>query len=86
VRHPEPERTGERIWHLPGKIPISQVRALRELRSSREHGPLFARFMVRGHWRRALHTWRDQGARWIEPYWRGPALGDIVEREYRLKP
>jgi hypothetical protein len=86
VRHPEREGTGERVWHLPGKIPISQIRALRELRDSREHGPLFARFMVRGHWRRALDTWRDRSARWIEPYWRGPPLGDIVEREYRLKP
>jgi hypothetical protein len=86
IRHPEPERTGERVWHLPGKIPISQVRALRELRNSSEHGPMFSRFMVRGHWRRAPDTWRDRSARWIEPYWRGPELGDIVEREYRLKP
>jgi hypothetical protein len=86
TRPPAPERTGERVWHLPGKIPISQIRALRELRHSSEHGPLFSRFMIRGHWRRAPDTWRDRSPRWIEPYWRGPALGDIVEREYRLKP
>jgi hypothetical protein len=85
-REPAPDRTGEQVWHLPGKIPISQVRALRELRSSSSHGPLFSRFMVRGHWRRAPETWHDRSARWIEPYWKGPELGDIVEREYLLRP
>jgi len=23
--------------------------------------------------------------RWIEPYWKGPELAAIVEREYKLK-
>lgn len=78
--------TGEDVWHLPGKIPISQVRALRELQRRSDGRALFARFMVRGHWRRAPDTWRDRSGRWIEPYWKGPELGAIVEREYRLKP
>jgi hypothetical protein len=78
--------TGEDVWHLPGKIPISHVRALRALQRENEGGALFARFMVRGHWRRAPETWRDRSPRWIEPYWKGPELGAIVEREYRLKP
>jgi hypothetical protein len=42
--------------------------------------------MVWGHWRRAPDTWRDRAARWIAPYWKGPPLGDIVERDYALKP
>jgi hypothetical protein len=81
-----PDRSGEQIWHLPGKIPIRQVRALRQLQRDRDHGALFSRFMVRGHWRRAPDTWRDRNPRWIAPYWKGPPLGDIVEREYALKP
>ncbi|MBA2542150.1 MAG: hypothetical protein H0V17_21090 [Deltaproteobacteria bacterium] len=77
--------SGEDIWHLPGKIPISHVRALRELQRSAD-GELFARSLVRGHWRRAPETWNDRSPRWIEPYWKGPELAAIVEREYRLKP
>jgi uncharacterized protein DUF1841 len=80
------ERSEEQIWHLPGKIPIRQVRALRQLQRDRTRGALFSRFMVRGHWRRAPDTWRDRNPRWITPYWKGPPLGDIVEREYTLKP
>jgi hypothetical protein len=80
------DHTGEDVWHLPGKIPISQVRALRELQGGSDGGALFARSMVRGHWRRAPETWRDRSPRWIEPYWKGPELGAIVEREYRMKP
>ncbi len=78
--------TGEAVWHLPGKIPISQIRALRELQQTTEGGALFSRSMVRGHWRRAPDTWTDPRPRWIAPYWKGPELGAIVEREYRLKP
>ncbi len=81
-----PERSEEQVWHLPGKIPIRQVRALRQLQRGREGGALFSRCMVRGHWRRAPDTWRDQAPRWIAPYWKGPPLGDIVERDYALKP
>lgn len=81
-----PERSEEQVWHLPGKIPIRQVRALRQLQRDRDRGALFSRFMVRGHWRRAPGTWRDQAPRWIAPYWKGPPLGDIVERDYALKP
>lgn len=80
------ERSEEQIWHLPGKIPIRQVRALRQLQRDRDRGALFSRFMVRGHWRRAPDTWHDRSPRWIAPYWKGPPLGDIVERDYALKP
>lgn len=80
------DHTGEDVWHLPGKLPISQVRALRELQRDSDGGALFARSMVRGHWRRAPETWRDRSPRWIEPYWKGPELGAIVEREYHMKP
>jgi hypothetical protein len=77
--------SGEDVWHLPGKIPISHVRTLRDLQRGEDGGALFARFMVRGHWRRAPTTWADQRSRWIEPYWKGPELAAIVEKEYRLK-
>lgn len=30
--------------------------------------------------------WNDRSPRWIAPYWKGPALADIVERDYALKP
>jgi hypothetical protein len=65
---PPPERSEEQVWHLPGKIPIRQVRALRQLQRDRDRGALFSRFMVRGHWRRAPDTWRDRNPRWIAPY------------------
>ena len=61
------ERSEEQIWHLPGKNPIRQVRALRRLQRDRDRGALFSRSMVRGHWRRAPDTWRDQAPRWIAP-------------------
>jgi hypothetical protein len=77
------ERSAEEVFHLPGKIPIAQVRALREAR--RGEGQMFARFMVRGHWRRANASWEDQRVRWIEPYWKGPNMATVVEREYVLK-
>ncbi|MBM4321625.1 MAG: hypothetical protein FJ125_17200, partial [Deltaproteobacteria bacterium] len=50
------------------------------------HGKLMHRFMVRGHWRRPAASWKEQRPRWIEPYWKGPDMAAIVEREYRLKP
>jgi hypothetical protein len=43
------------------------------------------RFMVRGHWRRAAVTWKDQRPRWIKPYWKGPEIAAVIERAYRLK-
>jgi hypothetical protein len=39
VHEPPPDRTGEQVWHLPGKIPISQIRALRDLRDSTPSRP-----------------------------------------------
>ena len=44
------------------------------------------RFMVRGHWRRARADWKDQCLRWMEPYWKGPELAAVIEREYQMKP
>jgi hypothetical protein len=76
--------SSESVFHLPGRIPIARVR---ELRAARAHGggEMYARFMVRGHWRRAAPDWADQRARWIEPYWKGPELSAVLEREYVLK-
>lgn len=78
-------RSGEDVFHLPGRITISQIRRLREIESSREGAEIMARFMVRGHWRRAQEGGKDPRPRWIEPYWKGPDRAAIIEREYRMK-
>ncbi|MGC4121274.1 MAG: hypothetical protein QM765_43190 [Myxococcales bacterium] len=78
--------SAEDVFHLPGNIPISQLQALREMERSDSGRQLLARFMVRGHWRRAAESWTDQRLRWIEPYWKGPEMATVIEREYQLKP
>lgn len=80
----EPDPTGDCVYHLPGKIGISQLRKMRQLARGPNGGQLMHRFMVRGHWRGPGRNWKDQSPRWIEPYWRGPSLASIIEREYRL--
>jgi hypothetical protein len=77
--------SNEDVFHLPGRIPISQLRALQRVGSTGEGQELMTRFLVRGHWRRAARGWRDQTVRWIEPYWKGPELAAIIEREYKLE-
>ncbi len=79
------EYSGEDVFFLPGRIPNSQLRALQHVEREPTGEMLMARFLVRGHWRRAARGWVDQRVRWIEPYWKGPELGPIIEKEYRLK-
>jgi hypothetical protein len=74
------------VYYLPGKIKISHMRKLRQVARGPSGRTLMHRFMVRGHWRRPNPNWTDQSLRWIEPYWRGPSLASIVEREYRVYP
>ena len=74
------------VYYLPGKIEISQLRKLRQVARGPGGRALMHRFMVRGHWRRPNPNWKNQSLRWIEPYWRGPSLAAIIEREYRLNP
>ncbi len=31
-------------------------------------------------------SWKDQRLLWIEPYWKGPELGALIERAYELSP
>lgn len=76
--------SNESVFVLPGKIPITRLRQLRDMERSSEGRELFSRFMVRGHWRRPATTWSDQRLRWIEPYWKGPEMATIIEREYRM--
>jgi hypothetical protein len=78
--------SAEDVFHLPGKIPISQLRALQQMEKTDSGRQLLARFMVRGHWRRAAASWKEQHLRWIEPYWKGPEMAAVIEREYQLKP
>lgn len=84
----EPEEclAGDAVYRLPGKIEISHMRKLRQVARGPNGRTLLHRFMVRGHWRRAAANWTDQSLRWIEPYWRGPNLAGIIEREYRVSP
>jgi hypothetical protein len=81
-----PRRSREGVYFLPGRIDVARVRRLRELEETDPGRKLMRRFLVRGHWRRASQTWKDWRLRWIEPYWKGPTLGDVIEREYRLRP
>jgi hypothetical protein len=74
------------LYVLPGTIDIRLVRRLKELERAPGGGTLLARFLVRGHWRRPQKGWADQRLRWIAPYWKGPELGAIIEKAYRLTP
>jgi len=76
----------EDVYHLPGTIDISSLKRFQDLERSEGGRQVLRRFMVRGHWRRANATWTDQRLRWIEPYWKGPDMGMIIERDYRLMP
>jgi hypothetical protein len=85
ARGSEKPYSDEDVFFLPGRISISQVRYLRDLERSPTGRTIMKRFMVRGDWRHPNPTWKDQRPRWIEPYWKGPEIGAIIEREYRLK-
>jgi len=78
--------SSEAVFHLPGKIRISQIRRYQKLRGLETGRRLYKRFMVRGHWRRANPAWKDQRIRWIEPFWKGPDVAAVIEKEYRLEP
>ncbi|MEW6745960.1 MAG: hypothetical protein AB1486_24740 [Planctomycetota bacterium] len=85
---PQPESDSpesDSVFFLPGKIDIRRVRQLKELARAPGGRKMFARFMVRGHWRRAAANWTDQRLRWIEPYWKGPDLAAVIEKAYRLR-
>jgi hypothetical protein len=78
--------TSDEVWFLPGAIEISRLRQMQELERAPGGRQLINRFMVRGHWRRPNPTWKDQSLRWVEPYWKGPELGSVIEKAYKLKP
>ncbi len=78
--------SSENVFYLPGKIEISHIRHLSRVEKTHKGRRILKRFMVRGHWKKALPNWKDQRLRWIEPYWKGPDIATIIEREYRLKP
>jgi hypothetical protein len=77
--------SSDSVFFLPGKIDIRSVRRLQELSRAPGGRALLARFMVRGHWRRAQKGWSDQRLRWIEPYWKGPDMAAVIEKAYQLK-
>jgi SEC-C motif len=85
----EPDKplfSNETVFFLPGAIEISHLREFQELERISSGRKFLHRFMVRGHWRRAAPGWRDQRVRWIAPHWKGPDIGTIIERTYKLKP
>ena len=73
------------VYYLPGKIDIRHLHQLQSLHRISDGRQALARFMVRGHWRRARGSWSDQRPRWIEPYWKGPDLAAVIEKAYRLR-
>ena len=77
--------SAENAFFLPGKIEISKLRLLSKLEKTSKGRTIMKRFMVRGHWRKANPSWKDQNLRWIEPFWKGPDLAAVIEREYRMK-
>lgn len=81
-----PAISAEQVFYLPGSISISHVRHLQELERAPGGRKLLHRFLVRGHWRRPAPSWKDQRLRWIEPYWKGPALAAVIEKAYKLRP
>lgn len=82
----KPLFSDEKVFFLPGPIKISRLRQYQELERVSSGRKLLHRFMVRGHWRRAAPGWRDQRVRWIAPHWKGPDIGMIIERTYKLTP
>ncbi len=76
--------SSQEVIYLPGKINISHVKKMQAVEKSESDGKLMVKFMVRGHWRRANAKWKDQRPRWISPYWKGPDLATVIERQYRL--
>jgi len=83
---PEAYLSSDSVYYLPGKIKIAHMRKLQQVARGPSGNTLMHRFMVRGHWRRPSAEWKDQSLRWIEPYWRGPSLASIIEREYKGFP
>lgn len=78
--------SSENVYYLPGTIDISALRAIQHARRGAGDRAQIHRCLVRGHWRRANPGWKEERARWIEPYWRGPSIAAVVERQYRLQP
>lgn len=74
------------VFFLPGTIDIRATKTAAEAGWSGDHRTSYRRFVVRGHWRRANPNWKEQHLRWIAPYWKGPEMAAIVERQYTLKP
>ncbi|MFH1154460.1 MAG: SEC-C domain-containing protein [Pseudomonadota bacterium] len=79
-----PFLSSQEVIYLPGKIKISLVKEMQAVEKSESGRKLMVKFMVRGHWRRANSKWKDHRPRWISPYWKGPDLATIIERQYRL--
>jgi hypothetical protein len=73
------------VFYLPGKIDISRIKHIRQFDETSEGRAIAKRFMVRGHWRQANPSWKDQSLRWIEPYWKGPEDAIGIQKEYRMK-
>lgn len=86
ARASRPTFSSENVYYLPGTIDISALRAIQRARRGAGDRAQIHRCLVRGHWRRANPSWKEDRPRWIEPYWRGPSIAAIVERQYRLQP
>lgn len=63
-----PVFTSETVFHLPGTIDIKTLAQVKEARRGGSDRELSRRCMVRGHWRHAPESWKDQRPRWVKPH------------------
>jgi hypothetical protein len=71
-----------RVWGLGSEVKLpAQLRAAAAngTAGTRRFWKLNRKFVVRGHFR---HCGAEKVLRWIQPYWKGPQEGTILERTY----
>lgn len=82
-------KSSRRIYELGTEIKLSEElrRAAQDTgaQTPKPGWELRSRFTVRGHWRNQPCGIRGQDRKriWIDPYWKGPELGEQLERNYK---
>lgn len=67
-------------------IRLSAPKSYKSLSSGSSCAALDARFIVRGHYRNQAYgeNWKDHRMIWIQPFWKGPELSEIVNKPYKV--
>lgn len=73
-----------RTWTLGGHVKVGREvhDAARAVMQGLPRGDVRVRHIVRGHFKTAGH---DKRSIYVAPYWRGPAAGPVVPREYDVR-